>query len=64
MLWKLQAQYIMMAIEKKIQGTDEIVHSVYYQDTNLMYFEYSYYHLRKIGDKVKYEEPRTHQPPV
>ena len=52
----MQAQYIMMTIEKKIQGTGKIVHSVYYQETNLMHFEYSYYHLHKIGDKVKYEE--------
>lgn len=43
----------MMTVEKKIQGTGEIVH---YQETNLMHFEYSYYHLHKIGDKVKYEE--------
>lgn len=56
-LWKLQEQYIMMSVEKKIQGPGEIVHSVYYQETNLMQFEYNYYCLHKIGDKVKYEKP-------
>lgn len=46
-----------MSVEKKIQGPGEIVHSVYYQEANLMQFENNYYRLHKIGDKVKYEEP-------
>lgn len=34
-LWVLQAQFIVMAAAKKIQGAAGIVHGVYYPETNL-----------------------------
>lgn len=34
-LWELQVQFIVMAAAKKIQGAAEIVHGVYYPETNL-----------------------------
>lgn len=33
--WELQTQFIVMAAAKKIQGAAEIVHGVFYPETNL-----------------------------
>lgn len=61
-LWGLRVQFIVMAAAKKIQAAAEIAHGVYYPETNLRHS--SCCHSHKIGDKVKYEEPQSHQPPV
>lgn len=42
----------------------EIVHNVYYQETNLIEFEHCYYLFHKKGDKGRHKEPQTYQPPV
>lgn len=46
-----------MAAEKTSQEIDGIVHSLYWQETNLVHLECSYCHLNRIRDKVRSDSP-------